>query len=98
MNKLSLLLLLLTFSIATIDASYSDNYNINYNVLPVCNESWDVNRDGIIDIRDIVIVGQHFGQTTSPPYPSYDVNGDGIVDIRDIVIVGQHFGQATCWK
>ena len=64
----------------------------------ICNAPWDVNGDGIVDIRDIVIVGQHFGQTTSPPYPRYDVNADGIVDIRDIVIVGQHLGQTTCWK
>lgn len=66
-------------------------------VINICNAIWDVNHDGITDIRDIVIVGQHFGERPSPPYPAYDINQDGIIDIRDIVIIGQHFGQTTCW-
>ena len=62
-----------------------------------CDAIWDTNQDGVTNIQDIVIVGQHFGETTYPPYPLYDVNGDGIVNIQDIVIVGQHFGESTCF-
>jgi cell wall-associated NlpC family hydrolase len=53
---------------------------------------WDVNSDGIVDISDLEIVGQHFGE--SPPSdPRADVNGDGTVDISDLALVGQHFGE-----
>lgn len=53
---------------------------------------WDINSDGIVDISDLVIVGQHFGE--SPPSdPRADVNDDGTVDISDLVLVGQHFGE-----
>jgi len=54
---------------------------------------YDVNEDGTVDILDTTIVGQHFGETTSPPYPRYDVNEDGAVDILDTTIVGQHSGE-----
>ena len=55
---------------------------------------WDTNNDGRVDIFDLVIVGQHFGETmTTPLEPNPDVNHDGVVNIFDIVIVGQHFGE-----
>ena len=44
----------------------------------------DVNRDGVVDFRDIVYVAQHYGQTK----PSdADVNKDGVINIDDIVLV-----------
>jgi len=55
---------------------------------------WDVNEDGVVDIFDLVEVGQHFNESfASPPYPRYDVNQDGVVDIGDVTLVGQHFGE-----
>ncbi|MCW7075667.1 MAG: putative Ig domain-containing protein, partial [Candidatus Methanospirare jalkutatii] len=63
------------------------------NVVP----RWDVNEDCVVDISDLTIVGQHFGEEfISPPYPRYDVNADGVVDVSDVTIVGQHFGEMTC--
>jgi len=62
-----------------------------------CNQPWDVNMDGKVNVQDLVLVGQHFGQPTSPPYPRWDVNQDGKVNVQDLVIVGQHFGQTTCY-
>lgn len=53
-------------------------------------QSYDINNDGIIDISDAVIVGQHYGETTAPPYPIYDVNTDGIVNTTDVDLVVQH--------
>jgi len=56
-----------------------------------------VNEDCVVDVRDLTIVGQHFGEEfISPPYPRYDVNADGVVDVSDTTIVGQHFGEMTC--
>jgi len=55
---------------------------------------WDVNGDWIVDISDLVLVGQHLGEIIAhhePPNP--DVNRDGLVNITDLVLVGQHFGE-----
>jgi hypothetical protein len=56
---------------------------------------YDVNEDGIVDIGDITIIGQHFNELTTPPYPRYDVNMDNVVNIADMAIAGQHFGEKT---
>jgi hypothetical protein len=47
----------------------------------------DVTGDGVVDILDLVMVGNNFGG----PGPDGDVNGDGIVDIYDLVLVGKNF-------
>lgn len=55
---------------------------------------WDVNRDGKVDVWDIILVGQRFGENIpAPSYPNPDVNGDGTVNILDIIVVGKHFGE-----
>jgi len=38
---------------------------------------WDVNCDGIVDISDLVLVGQHFREY-KPSFIRVDVNGDGM--------------------
>jgi hypothetical protein len=55
---------------------------------------WDLNRDGIIDLTDLLILGSNFGKRASELNdPSLDINGDGIVDIIDLVIVSIHYGE-----
>ena len=49
----------------------------------------DVNRDGVVNIQDLVLVASRFGQTGQN---SADVNGDGVVDIVDLVKVAGAFG------
>ncbi len=56
---------------------------------------YDVNEDGVVNIADITLMGQHFNEIVTVPYPRYDVNMDGIVNIADITITGQHFGEKT---
>jgi hypothetical protein len=56
--------------------------------------SWDINRDGKIDIYDLILVAQYFGEDIAIPlYPNADVNCDGTVDLLDIILVAQHFGE-----
>ena len=49
----------------------------------------DVNDDGFVDITDLVIVGQNFGQSGHGILG--DVDEDGEVNILDLVRVAQHF-------
>ena len=56
--------------------------------------AWDVNRDGQINILDLVLVAQHLGGA-APANSQVDVNGDGTVNILDLVVVAQHLGEST---
>lgn len=45
----------------------------------------DVNRDGSVNLQDLIFVASQFGQTGDDS--AADVNGDGIVNIADILLV-----------
>ena len=49
----------------------------------------DINRDGIVNIRDLVLAGNRFGLSGEN---RADINGDGIVDIADLVLVANAIG------
>ena len=49
----------------------------------------DVNRDGVVNVRDLVFVGSNLGQTGPN---DADVNGDGFVNIVDLVKVAGALG------
>ncbi len=58
--------------------------------------TWDVNGDGQVDVNDLFLVGQHFGETIKVPVsPNPDVNGDGVVDISDLALIGVHLGESA---
>ena len=52
----------------------------------------DVNQDGTVNILDIVLVGQNFGQKP-PSDPRTDVNNDGQVNVLDLVLVAEQLGK-----
>jgi hypothetical protein len=54
---------------------------------------WDVNQDGVVNILDITLVGQNYGNTYSEDLPRWDVNQDGVVNIQDLSIVAARFGE-----
>ena len=49
----------------------------------------DINGDGVVNIQDLVLVANAFGQTGQQ---AADVNGDGIVNIKDLVKVAGAIG------
>lgn len=57
------------------------------------NNPWDVNRDGFVDILDLVSVNMYYGKENYPLDYNPDVNGDGKVNNDDIKLVIQNFGK-----
>ena len=55
---------------------------------------WDINDDGVVDIRDLVLVSNNFDEET-PTHPKVDVNKDGNVNILDLLLIVTHFGESS---
>ena len=54
----------------------------------------DANRDGVVNILDLITVAQQFGKRLPPNSPA-DINNDGIVNIFDLTLVAQGIGAAA---
>ena len=54
----------------------------------------DVNRDGSVDILDLILVAQQLGKNVAADSP-VDINGDGVVNIFDLTLVAQGIGGAA---
>lgn len=52
----------------------------------------DINRDGVVNIQDLVLVASWFGLRGEH---AADVNGDGFVNIADLVLVARALGNAA---
>ena len=70
----------------TLASGSSDGTVYLWNMIPDTTQlAEDANRDGIVDIKDVIFVASHFGQSGADM--TADVNADGIVDITDILLV-----------
>ena len=54
----------------------------------------DVNRDGVVNILDLISVAQQLGKRLPSGSPE-DINGDGIVNIFDLTLVAQGIGKTA---
>ncbi len=54
---------------------------------------WDINKDGIVDLQDLLHVSNIFGEDTSKE-PKADVNKDGKIDIIDLLLIAAHLGES----
>jgi hypothetical protein len=51
----------------------------------------DVNSDDQVNVLDMVLIGQHWGQAGSPGWIPEDVMEDGVINVLDMIIIGQHW-------
>ena len=58
---------------------------VNDGSVTISTAPWDVNGDGFVNILDMILVGQHFGETGSPGWIPEDVNRDGVINVRDML-------------
>ena len=61
-------------------------------VIESVHRTEDINKDGVVNIQDMVLVSSNFGKTGKN---KADVNGDGVVDIVDLVKVAAALGNAA---
>ena len=54
----------------------------------------DVNRDGVVNILDLIRVARQLGQRVSAD-SAVDINGDGVVNIFDLTLVAQGIGKTS---
>ena len=72
----------------------------NYTLNPINKKfaitvpKWDVNRDGEVNILDLILVAQDIGKT-SGTNPRTDVNDDRTHNIQDLVLVASHLGELS---
>ena len=50
----------------------------------------DLNRDGQVNILDLIFISNKLGQQVPQATPG-DLNGDGVVNVLDLVLVSQSF-------
>ena len=56
----------------------------------------DVNKDGVVNIQDLVLVAASFGQLRDrSAQQDPDVNRDGVVNVLDLVRVSRNFGETV---
>ncbi|MBI1922881.1 hypothetical protein HYR99_01385, partial [Candidatus Poribacteria bacterium] len=85
----------LTHGTANDKANWAQNHGVYAapSATTQAENPWDVNKDQVVNILDLVEVARHFGEKIEGESPPYDINKDGVVNILDLVLVGTHFGE-----
>ncbi len=55
--------------------------------------AWDVNGDGTTNYLDMILIGNHYGETGVNGWIPEDVNDDGTVNYLDMILIGNHYGE-----
>jgi len=56
----------------------------------VCPD-WDVNLDLSVNVQDMMLVGEHWGETGAAHWIREDSNRDGGINVLDMILIGQHW-------
>ena len=65
---------------------------IGYASEPSAATPGDVNSDGSVNVKDLILVAKDFGKT-SGFNPACDINGDGTVNVIDLILVARNYGK-----
>lgn len=55
--------------------------------------NWDINKDGIINIFDLLGISNHYDESGTAGWIREDVDNNGEVEVFDLVIVSNHYGE-----
>ncbi|MDE0301104.1 MAG: IPT/TIG domain-containing protein [Candidatus Poribacteria bacterium] len=82
-----------TRGVVEVTVTNPDNHSASIQFRYIDYPAWDVDKNGSVNIFDLVTVASQFGQ--SGQGLSGDIDGNGAVNIFDLVLVASHFGEAT---
>ena len=51
----------------------------------------DLNGDDAVNVLDMILVGNHWGETGTPGWIPEDLNNDGVINEGDMVVIGQNW-------
>jgi uncharacterized repeat protein (TIGR01451 family) len=59
----------------------------------IVHDPWDVNGDGSVNVSDVLLVLDHWGETPSSPGwdAAVDVNQDDVINISDVIVILDHW-------
>lgn len=72
------------------DGTFFTSENINITVTQLYM-NLDVNTDGAVNVLDMILVGQHWGETGVAGWIPEDVKADGLINVLDSILIGQHW-------
>jgi hypothetical protein len=72
------------------DGELTDSEDITITVIQPYPD-WDINGDSDTNVLDMVLVGQHWGETGLTGWILEDTNEDGVINVLDMIIIGQHW-------
>jgi hypothetical protein len=61
--------------------------------IAVVYSTYDVNRDGTVNVLDMISICQHWGQSGTPGWISQDMNNDGSINSLDLIAISQHLAE-----
>jgi hypothetical protein len=80
-----------SYSIRATDTS--TNAVISSTVLFSMPPNWDVNRDGLVTVMDLVLISNQYDGSGGLGWIAEDVDNNGDVEVLDMVLVSGHFGE-----
>ena len=80
-----------SYSLRAVDSS--NNAVTSSTMLFSMPPNWDVNRDGLITVLDLVFISNHYDGRGSFGWIREDVDNTGKVEVLDMVFVSGHFGE-----
>jgi len=81
------------YTVTSISRSQTAHWIQRRLLLPSGRPAVDINRDGVCNIYDLVLLGQLLGRNRYSRWVPEDINSDDVVNIYDLVILGNHWGQ-----